>query len=134
MAKRSIADARALVTGASSGIGREIARELARGSARLLITARREERLTELSDELTERGGDAHFVAGDIADAAFRHSLLKLAEEQLGALDILVNNAGVGAIGPFAQADPQRLRRHVDIVAVDLDIDAELPQRDQRHA
>jgi short-subunit dehydrogenase len=115
MATRSIRDCRAIVTGASSGIGRSLALELARQGARLLLTARREERLAEVCDEITRSGGEAAFVAGDITDQATRRRLLEEIVNRYGGLDLLVNNAGTGAIGPFRAADEERLRRIMDV-------------------
>ena len=115
MSRRTIDGKRAIVTGASSGIGRELARELCRRGADLVITARREDRLRELVDELRARGRKAEYVAGDIAQPEVRQAVLEAAEAQLGGLDILVNNAGVGAAGPLAQASPERLRRIMEV-------------------
>lgn len=115
MARRQIRGARAIVTGASSGIGRELARELAREGARLLVTARREDRLRDLCRELQHTGAEARFVAGDVADRGLRQRLVDAAQSAWGALDILVNNAGIGGIGPFLQADESRLRRIMEV-------------------
>lgn len=115
MAKRTIHGSRSIVTGASSGIGREIALELARQGGDVIVTARREERLLELVEALTQLGVRAHQVAGDIAEASVRERLLAAAQDQLGGLDILVNNAGIGAIGPFSAASPQRLRHIMEV-------------------
>jgi len=115
MARRSLAGARTLVTGASSGIGRAIALELARQGARLLVTARRTERLQELVDEIGALSGEATFVAGDIADPGFRAQLVDVVRERFGSLDVLVNNAGIGAFGRFDQADEARLRRLMEV-------------------
>lgn len=115
MARRTISGSRALVTGASSGIGREIARELARQGARLIVTARREQRLRELTEELSTADSHARAVAGDITDAEMRQQLTAAVQQDFGALDILVNNAGVGAVGLFAEAGPDRLRRIMDV-------------------
>jgi short-subunit dehydrogenase len=113
--RRDIDGTRAIVTGASSGIGREVARELARQGAKLIITARREDRLQELSRDITASGGVVQTVAGDIADPAVRTSAIELARSAYGGLDILVNNAGVGAMGLFEDADPQRVRRIMEV-------------------
>ena len=113
--RRDIDGTRAIVTGASSGIGREVARELARQGAKLIITARREDRLQELSRDITASGGVVQTVAGDIADPAVRTSAIELARSVYGGLDILVNNAGVGAMGLFEDADPQRVRRIMEV-------------------
>jgi short-subunit dehydrogenase len=115
MARRKLAGARAIVTGASSGIGREIARELSRQSAELLITARRGERLEELCDELRRDGRGCWPVAGDLTDPETRERIVREADSRWGALDILVNNAGVGAIGPFVKASEPRLRRVMEV-------------------
>ncbi len=71
MARRSIAGSRSLVTGASGGIGRAIALELARQSSRVVVLARREQPLAELVDEIRRAGGQAEAVVGDMTD---RHS------------------------------------------------------------
>ncbi len=115
MARRRLAGKRAIVSGASSGIGREIAIELASQHVDVLVTARREDRLTKLVDELKTFGTRATHVVGDITDSALRDNLLTVATEEFGGLDILVNNAGVGAIGLFADAGPDRLQRIMDI-------------------
>ena len=115
MARRQIAGARTIITGASSGIGRELARELARQGAHLVITARREERLAEVAELTNSDPGEVYCLAGDITDRGFRQSLLQTAEDQLGGLDILINNAGITGIGPFVEADEQRLRKIMEV-------------------
>lgn len=115
MTRRKIQGARTIVTGASSGIGREIAVELARHGARVILTSRRMDRLEQLADEIKGLGGEACPVAGDVTDVDLRQRLLETVESQLGGLDLLVNNAGIGAIGPFATADESRLRRVMEV-------------------
>ncbi len=115
MAWRTIRGKRAIVTGASSGIGRDIALELARQGAALVVTARRAERLTVLVEELRGLGVAAYGVPGDVTDPSLRAQLLAAAERELGGLDLLVNNAGMGALGPFAEADEARLRRVMEV-------------------
>jgi short-subunit dehydrogenase len=115
MASRSIQGLRTIVTGASSGIGREIALELARRGAKLLITARRADRLQELLGELHNLDAEAHTVVGDIVEPATRSELLETASSQFEGLDAVVNNAGIGALGPFADADEDRLRRVMEV-------------------
>ena len=115
MTRRSLQSARVIVTGASSGIGWELARELARRGARLILTARRRERLEPLVSEVRELGGEACCVVGDVTEPAVREAMLHAAVEQYGGLDILVNNAGVGAIGPFRHAGQDRLRRIMEV-------------------
>ncbi len=115
MTKREIRGSRAIVTGASSGIGREIALELARQGAVLVVMARREQRLRQLADEIAASGGQVKTVAGDITDPAVRRKAADVAQSAFGGLDILVNNAGIGAVGLFELADPGRLRPIMEV-------------------
>ena len=110
MAKRSILGSRAIVTGASSGIGKEIALELCRQGALVAITARREDRLQAVVRQADGSGGKIIAVGGDISQEPLRKQLLDRALAEFGGLDILVNNAGIGATGLFASAGPERLR------------------------
>ena len=96
----------AIVTGASSGIGAEIARELARRGHGVTLVARREERLRALADEL----GRAHAIraevlAADLTDADSRAKLPGLVAERGLTPDILVNNAGFTTMGPVHRAE-----------------------------
>jgi len=110
MSRREIQGSRALVTGASSGIGRELAVQLAGGGADVVVVARREERLKELAEQIVADGGRIETIAGDITDRQTRRDAVETAESSFGGLDILINNAGVGALGPFEHSDPDRLR------------------------
>ena len=115
MAQRELTDRRALVTGASSGIGQELALELARRGADLVLVARREDRLHDVARQIQALGRRAEIVAGDITDAAVRQRALDAVRDSFGGLDILVNNAGVAAHGRFAQANPERVRRIFEV-------------------
>lgn len=85
-----------LVTGASSGIGWATAVAFAAKGASVVVTARRDQRLRELCDEIAAHGGKAAFIAGDGADEATAKAAVALAVKEFGRLDILVNNAGAG--------------------------------------
>ncbi len=85
----------ALVTGASSGLGRRFAATLAAAGAAVAVGARRTERLDELVGEISGRGGRAVAVPLDVTDAGSITAAVQAAEEQLGLVTILVNNAGV---------------------------------------
>ncbi len=115
MAHRSIKGARSIITGASGGIGRAIAIELARQGARLVLLARRADQLQAVAAEIAALGGRAETVAGDVTDPAARRAAFDCAREQFDGLDVLVNNAGIGALGRFDEADPGRLRRLFDV-------------------
>lgn len=96
--KRNLHAARALVTGASSGIGRAVAEALARRGVSLVITARRSDALEELAADLRKRdGGRVAVVPGDVTAPETRRALIEMAVRELGGLDFLVNNAGRGA-------------------------------------
>jgi short-subunit dehydrogenase len=105
-------DAVALVTGASSGIGDALARELRSRGYPLVVVARREERLQKLADEL----GETHVVACDLADEAERAKLVERVSELGLEVDILVNNAGFATGGPYAESDPDKELAQVRIL------------------
>ncbi|MCI0492319.1 MAG: SDR family oxidoreductase [Planctomycetes bacterium] len=115
MTRRQLTDRRALVTGASSGIGRALAIELARQGVDLVLLARREERLAEVAEQVARLGRRAVVVVGDVTDPVARLNALESARDQLGGLDILINNAGISAHGRFADADPGRLRPIMEV-------------------
>jgi NADP-dependent 3-hydroxy acid dehydrogenase YdfG len=85
----------ALVTGASSGLGAQFARTLARAGAAVVLASRREEKLHDLRVEIESEGGDAHVVSLDVTDHASIQSAVAHAETEVGSIDILVNNSGV---------------------------------------
>ena len=114
-AKRNLNGRRILITGASSGIGRALAVELAGANTRLLLTARRDDLLATLQSDVESLGGEATVVAGDITDAAVRSQLVSTANASFGGLDIVINNAGIGGIGTFASADDARLRKIMEV-------------------
>jgi len=80
-----------------------------------VLTARREERLRELADQIGACGSRAEIVVGDVTDAATRQKAVETAVSQLGGLDVLVNNAGIGAVGLFEDAGAERVRRIMEV-------------------
>jgi NAD(P)-dependent dehydrogenase (short-subunit alcohol dehydrogenase family) len=90
-----------IVTGASSGIGEQTARRLVRGGARVVISARRQQRLDALARELDPTGAAVLAVAGDVTADADRRRLVEAALARFGRIDGLVNNAGYGTRGPL---------------------------------
>lgn len=107
---------RALITGASSGIGRDIAKELAKRGYDIVIVARNESKLHELKQEIT--GVNVEVIPMDIS---IRENCIKL-HDQVGFVDILVNNAGFGLFGKFITTDLDRELEMVDLNVKSLHI------------
>jgi hypothetical protein len=101
----------ALVTGASAGLGVEFARRLSERGHRLVLVARRKERLEELAKEL----GKARAVAADLSKKGAAAKLMADIEANGETVDLLVNNAGFGLIGRFAELDATREREMIDL-------------------
>lgn len=100
-----------LVTGASSGLGREAARAFAERGATVIAVARREQRLQSLLDEL---GAERHsYVVCDVSDLAQVRAMARTVAERTDHLDILLNNAGVRSSGPLSSASSEDLERVV---------------------
>lgn len=91
----------AIITGASSGIGRATALLFAREGAAVVVAARRKAELESLVDDITAHGGTATYVAGDVRDETYAQTLVQTAVDRFGGLDIAFNNAGtLGEMGP----------------------------------
>jgi NAD(P)-dependent dehydrogenase (short-subunit alcohol dehydrogenase family) len=97
----------AFVTGASSGLGAQFARTLARSGAAVVLAARRTERLAALRAEIEAEGGDAHVVSLDVTDTASIAAAVAHAETEVGTLDILVNNSGVSTTQRLVDVTPE---------------------------
>jgi short-subunit dehydrogenase len=111
----------ALITGASSGIGEAIARELAGRGHGVTLVARRVERLRELAGEIAEAHGvRTEAVGADLGDAGGRDSLAARLEELGVTVEILVNNAGFGDSGKLSRTDRERVVSMVELNCVAL--------------
>jgi short-subunit dehydrogenase len=114
MVRRPISGLRAIVTGATSGIGRALAIELVRRGAKVIAIGRRADRLQSLAAEIAT-ADRYRFVVGDVTRREDRTAAIELARSEFGGLDCLVNNAGIGALGRFDGADESRLRRVMEV-------------------
>jgi short-subunit dehydrogenase len=101
----------ALITGASAGLGVEFARQLSKRGHRLVLAARRKDRLDALAEEL----GNARAVAIDLSEPGSAAKLVADLDAAGEQVELLINNAGYGLIGPFAELDAKRQRDMIDL-------------------
>ena len=102
----------AIVTGSSAGIGAAIAKNLSEAGAKLVLTARREDRLKEMQASLPN---ESAILAADIGAADTADRLLALAKERFGRADILVNNAGILSTNPIDQVDIELMAKMIQV-------------------
>jgi NADP-dependent 3-hydroxy acid dehydrogenase YdfG len=100
----------AVVTGASSGIGRAIAERLGGAGAHVVLSGRTESAMKESADRITQAGGSARTVVGDVRDPQAVRALVDAAVAETGRLDIMVNNAGLSHPEPIVEGDPEGWR------------------------
>ena len=112
--KRSLRDARVLLTGATGGLGQALAEVLSQRGARLLLSGRRLDRLTELARSLQART-EVHVLCADLTRLEDRRALAETVADKWGALDVLINNAGLGARGLFENSSPDVLRTLMEV-------------------
>ena len=110
----------AVVTGASSGIGEATAEALAAEGATVVVAARREERLTDLTKRIKESGGKVLAATCDVTDEAQAHGLIRRAEDEFGRVDVLVNNAGVMLLSTVGKGLSEEWRRMFDVNVLGL--------------
>lgn len=104
-----------IITGASSGLGEATAKRLAASGAKLMLAARRKDRLKELVAEITESGGTATYRVTDVVD---RTQVETLAQETLityGRIDVLINNAGLMPLSPLDQVKVEEWEQMIDV-------------------
>ncbi|MGN6444752.1 SDR family NAD(P)-dependent oxidoreductase [Amnibacterium sp.] len=104
-----------IITGAGSGIGRELSVQLAAEGASLLLVGRRPEPLEETADLVRAAGGTAHVLAADVTDHEVPGRVVTEARERLGAIDLLVNNAGNVRAGHLEDIDPADIHAMIDL-------------------
>ena len=104
-----------VVTGASAGVGRAVAREFAKHGASVALVARSREGLAGAKREVEELGGTAFVIPADVADPDRVEAAAESAEEALGPIDIWVNNAMTTVFAPFANVEPEEFRRATEV-------------------
>jgi NAD(P)-dependent dehydrogenase (short-subunit alcohol dehydrogenase family) len=112
---RKLSGTTVVITGATSGIGRETAREFASAGAKIVVSGRRQDRLLELVAEIETKGGQALAVPTDVAYQAQVESLIEAAVKHFGRVDVLVNNAGVAIASRFEDLPLEDFRRLMDV-------------------
>jgi short-subunit dehydrogenase len=126
----SFANQVAVVTGASSGIGWELAKELSRRGAKVGIVARRRDKLDALANEIRQAGGTVALAAADVADRAATVAAIQGLASELGPVDLLVANAGLGLptlLEPLNITDVENMIR-INLLGVVYSIEAVLPE------
>ena len=104
-----------VITGASSGLGESAARLLAARGAKVVLGARRKERIDALVKEITSKGGDAVGFATDVTKRGDVESLIKGALDKYGKIDVVVNNAGLASIAPMSALKVEEWDRMIDV-------------------
>ena len=125
-----------IITGASSGNGEATARRLASSGARLVLAARREDRLEALTDDLKSAGADVVWQATDVTDRKQVEALAAFAKETFGRIDVLINNAGLMPLAPLDAVKVDEWEQMVDVnlKGVLYGIAAVLPTMHEQHS
>ena len=104
-----------IITGASSGLGEATAKRLAASGAKLMLAARREDRLKELVAAIAEAGGTATYLVTDVVDRAQVEALAKQTLSTYGRIDVLINNAGLMPLSPLDQIKVEEWDQMIDV-------------------
>ncbi|MEH2167839.1 MAG: SDR family oxidoreductase [Nostoc sp.] len=104
-----------IITGASSGLGEATAKRLAASGAKLMLAARREDRLKELVGAIAKSGGTATYQVTDVADRAQVEALAKETLSTYNQIDVLINNAGLMPLSPLDQVKVEEWDRMIDV-------------------
>lgn len=112
----------ALVTGASSGIGHELARNLSQAGMKVAVCARRKDRLDVLAEEINAAGGEVLALEADLRDEASILAMFAAIRERWGGVDVLINNAGLGRLSPLIDSPTDWWREMLEVNVLALTI------------
>jgi NADP-dependent 3-hydroxy acid dehydrogenase YdfG len=104
-----------IITGASSGLGEATAKRLAKHGAKLMLAARREDRLKELIAKIAQDGGTVKYQVTDVSDRAQVEALAKATQQAYGRIDVLVNNAGLMPLSPLDETKVEEWDKMIDV-------------------
>lgn len=104
-----------VITGGSSGLGEDTARLLASRGAKVVIAARRKEKLDAIAEDIKKNGGEALVVKTDVTNRGEVKNLIDTAKKEFGKIDVLINNAGLMAIAPMAEDKVDEWDKMIDI-------------------
>lgn len=104
-----------IITGASSGIGKALAYEFSRHGSKVVLGARNYDKLSEITDDIKQQGGDAIFVQTDVSVEADCKNLILTAFDHFGGVDILINNAGISMRAIFEETDIRVIKKLMDV-------------------
>ena len=104
-----------LITGASSGIGEGIARELGKAGAKVFVGARRLDRIHALADEIRSAGGEAEAQVLDVTSRQSMAAFVQAARDKWGRIDVLINNAGIMPLSPLSAGKQDEWERTIDV-------------------
>jgi NADP-dependent 3-hydroxy acid dehydrogenase YdfG len=104
-----------IITGASSGLGEATAKRLAKHGAKLMLAARREDRLKKLVAEIEQDGGTVKYQVTDVSDRSQVEDLAKATQQAYGRIDVLVNNAGLMPLSPLDEIKVEEWEKMIDV-------------------
>ncbi|HEW97796.1 MAG: oxidoreductase [Candidatus Parabeggiatoa sp. nov. 3] len=112
---KTLSEKTVVITGASSGIGEETARLLAQKGAKVVLGARRVDRLEALAEDIQQSGGTAIIQATDVTKRDDVEALVKMAVDKFGQIDVLINNAGIMPVAPMEKARVEEWDQMIDV-------------------
>ena len=125
-----------IITGASSGLGEATARRLASGGAKVMLAARREEKLQQIAKEIQQSGGEVQYKLTDVTNREEVEALAKATKDAYGRIDVLVNNAGLMPLSPLSarKVDEWDTMVNVNIKGVLYGIAAVMPIMEEQES